>query len=109
MSRFPFPLLPSCSQGFFSFVNVVGAIMALSYVSATNLSVLQPSIPVFTMLLSVMFRMEGLNVYKILGIAASVGGALCVKLLGENSGGISAKDQKSLMIGNIIIIVQVTR
>lgn len=87
MFRFPFSLLPSCSQGFFSFVNVVGAIMALSYVSATNLSVLQPSIPVFTMLLSVMFRMEGLNVYKILGIAASVGGGAVREIIRRELGG----------------------
>jgi drug/metabolite transporter (DMT)-like permease len=55
------------SQGLFSFGNVVGSVVALTFVSPTNLSVMQPAIPVFTMLLSVLFRMENLTVMKVLG------------------------------------------
>ncbi len=40
---------------------------SLTLISATNFAVLQPSIPVFTMLLSVVFRMERLTPLKVRG------------------------------------------
>lgn len=52
-------------QGLFSAGNVLGAVQSLTLISATNFAVLQPSIPVFTMLLSVLFRMERLTWLKV--------------------------------------------
>lgn len=55
---------PNDIQGLFSAGNVLGAVQSLTLISATNFAVLQPSIPVFTMLLSVLFRMERLTPLK---------------------------------------------
>ncbi len=67
-------------MGLFSAGNVLGAVQSLTLISATNFAVLQPSIPVFTMLLSVVFRMEKLTALKGLGLLAAVAGAVVVEV-----------------------------
>jgi len=95
-------------QGVFSFGNVVGVVEALTLVSATNVAVMQPAIPVFTMMLSVLFRMETLTPLKGFGLAMAVAGAITIEVVkpGGKTGGHSASE---LVLGNIIIVLQVRK
>jgi drug/metabolite transporter (DMT)-like permease len=90
--------------GFFSFVNVVGTILALQYISAVRYSVMQPIIPVIATMISVMKGLEILTVYKALGICCAVGGAMLVELWHSgNEGGNS-----NIALGTALVCVQVT-
>lgn len=76
-------------MGLFSAGNVLGAVQALTLITATNFAVLQPSIPVFTMMLSVLFRMEKMTCLKSLGLLAAVAGAVVVEVVRPDTGNFS--------------------
>lgn len=90
----------------FSFGNVVGVVEALTKVSATNLAVMQPAIPVFTMMLSVIFRMETLTPFKALGLAMAVAGAVTIEVV-KPGGHMGDRNPNDLVLGNVIIVLQV--
>ncbi|EWM25961.1 nodulin 21 -like transporter family protein [Nannochloropsis gaditana] len=102
--------------GLFSAGNVLGAVQALTLITPTNFSVLQPSIPVFTMLLSVLFRMERLTPLKALGLLAAVAGAVVVEVVhpagisgqegGESEGGDGSSSRADFISGNVIVLLQ---
>lgn len=89
---------------------------ALTLITPTNFSVLQPSIPVFTMLLSVLFRMERLTPLKALGLLAAVAGAVVVEVVhpagisgqegGESEGGDGSSSRADFISGNVIVLLQ---
>lgn len=84
--------------GFCSFVNVVGCILALSYIPATRLAVMQPSIPVIATVISVVIGMERLNTYKFFGIISAVVGAVLMEIM-STSGDISSPENTKILIG----------
>ncbi|MCZ7584658.1 MAG: DMT family transporter [Deltaproteobacteria bacterium] len=58
------------------FINQVLFITGLSYTTATNAAILMPAIPVFTAAVAATFRVERMTIFKALGVAFAVGGAL---------------------------------
>jgi len=94
-------------MGLFSAGNVLGAVQSLTLISPTNFSILQPSIPVFTMLLSVLFRMERLTPLKTLGLLAAVAGAVVVEVVHSPAPATAEKtSQADFISGNIIVLLQ---
>ena len=71
-----FLLLGACS-----FANVVGSVVALKFISATNYALLQPAVPVFAAAAAVALRLEPPNILKLLGVLLSVAGAIVVTVL----------------------------
>lgn len=92
--------------GFCSFVNVVGSVFALDYISPTKYALFQPTIPCIATLLSITLGLEKITVLKVLGILLAFSGALIVTLWDPN-GNINAND-KNPTLGLILVIVQVT-
>lgn len=88
--------------GFFSFVNVVGAMLALKYISASRFAIFQPSIPCIATFISIMLGMEQITVMKVLGIALAVGGAVIAEAFSSSS-----DDESNVMLGTIIVTCQV--
>lgn len=89
--------------GFFSFVNVVGAMLALKYISATRFAIFQPSIPCIATFISILVGMEKLTVLKAAGIAVAVGGAVITELWHDSSD----DDEADVTLGTIIVSCQV--
>jgi drug/metabolite transporter (DMT)-like permease len=90
--------------GFFSFVNVVGAMLALKYISATRFAIFQPSIPCIATTISILVGLERITVLKVVGIALAVGGAVITELWHEGS---SDDDEEDITLGTIIVSCQV--
>lgn len=90
--------------GFFSFVNVVGAMLALKYISATRFSIFQPSIPCVATFISIMVGLEKFTFMKAGGIALAVGGAVITELWHDSS---SDDDEEDVTLGTIIVTCQV--
>lgn len=65
--------------GFASFVNVVGTILALQYISASRYALFQPSIPCIASVISIALRFEAFTSLKAAGIACAVAGAVLVE------------------------------
>ena len=78
-------------------MNVVGCIVALSYIPATRLAIMQPSVPIIATIISVLIRMERLNTYKIFGILSAVAGAVLMEILSSTSDTSSPEHTKVLM------------
>eukprot|EP00611_Tribonema_gayanum_P029507 TRINITY_DN7914_c0_g1_i4.p1 TRINITY_DN7914_c0_g1~~TRINITY_DN7914_c0_g1_i4.p1 ORF type:complete len:408 (-),score=57.60 TRINITY_DN7914_c0_g1_i4:22-1185(-) len=83
--------------GVFSFTNVVGAILALKLTSPTMVALMQPSIPVFAMILSYIYGIERMSKLKAFGVILAVSGALWVEwssiaASGNSQGGDAAAD-----------------
>lgn len=89
--------------GFCSFCNVVGALFALDYMSATNFAILQPFIPVTTTVISYLVKYERLNMYKVWGIIVAVTGAVLIIVLG-NADNDDEEENKNTVIGIIITL-----
>ena len=94
--------------GFCSFVNVVGCILALMYITSTRFAVMQPSVPVIAAMISVVIGMEKLNIYKGLGMMTAVTGAFIVEL---GSGGAGAEasaapENTNLFLGTAFTVAQ---
>lgn len=84
-----------------SFTNVVGTVVALTLISSDIYSMYQPTIPVFTTALALVFGYEKHpNVAIMLGIACSVGGAVLVEVLQSEGGGTGS------LFGNLLVIGQ---
>eukprot|EP00602_Paraphysomonas_sp_CaronLab_P000205 CAMPEP_0185031090 /NCGR_PEP_ID=MMETSP1103-20130426/18360_1 /TAXON_ID=36769 /ORGANISM="Paraphysomonas bandaiensis, Strain Caron Lab Isolate" /LENGTH=330 /DNA_ID=CAMNT_0027566477 /DNA_START=260 /DNA_END=1252 /DNA_ORIENTATION=- len=92
--------------GFCSFINVVGTILALQYISAVRYSVMQPIIPVIATLISVGIRLEHLTPIKSVGILCAVGGAILVETW--HSGDSDDDDSSNVVLGTVLVCIQVT-
>jgi len=92
------------ATGFFSFINVVGALVALSFVSADRFAVLQPTIPVWATLLSICVGIEPLRLLKLGAVLLAVVGAIVVEVGPEDSDqGMSAFDE---YFGTLVTVAQ---
>jgi drug/metabolite transporter (DMT)-like permease len=89
--------------GFCSFVNVVGTMFTLQYLSATTYAIMQPAIPVFATIVSYACGLEALNLLKCFGIALAVGGAVLIEAWGSDS---SSEDSKNLTLGMVLVVCQ---
>jgi len=92
--------------GFCSFVNVVGSVFALDYISPTKYALFQPTIPCIATLLSITLRLEKITILKLLGIALAFAGAVIVTLW-DPDGNLNANDSNPTL-GLILVICQVT-
>jgi drug/metabolite transporter (DMT)-like permease len=99
--------------GFCSFVNVVGAMLALKYVTASRFAIFQPSIPCIATVISIFLGMEQITILKCAGIMLAVGGAILSEAWDSNKGSESSStdDEKSkssnVIIGTTIVAAQV--
>ena len=89
--------------GLCSFVNVVGTVIALGYISPTKYSIMQPSVPVWGSLISAALGYERLTPTKSAGIALAVSGAVLMKMW---SAGSEVEDDSKVMIGTLIVLTQ---
>lgn len=92
--------------GFCSFINVVGTVLALEFLSATRYAMMQPTIPVISTCMSVALGLETLNIFKAFGIVLAVSGALLVELW--STGSSDDDGDSNVTLGSIIVAVQVT-
>ncbi|CAM9560383.1 unnamed protein product, partial [Ectocarpus fasciculatus] len=89
--------------GVCSFINVVGTVIALGYISPTKYSVMQPSVPVWGSLISAALGYERLTTMKSMGIALAVSGAVLMKMW---STGAEVEDDSKVMIGTLLVLTQ---
>ena len=92
--------------GFFSFVNVVGAMLALNYISATRFAIFQPCIPCIATIISIFIGLEPFSFTKAIGICCAVGGAITTEAWKEGSSNDDGEDNVTL--GSIIVALQIT-
>eukprot|EP00953_Heterococcus_sp_UTEX-ZZ885_P010458 6109-Heterococcus_DN1.PRE.2 len=115
MDRKHFPRL--LLLGFCSFVNVVGAILAIKLLSPTAVALMQPSIPVFAMIISFLCGEEGMSRLKACGVLTAVSGAVWVQYntvrtqAPDNSATQDSADQDggsntTAIIGGLILVAQ---
>mmetsp|Transcript_15410 Transcript_15410/g.46464 ORF Transcript_15410/g.46464 Transcript_15410/m.46464 type:complete len:404 (-) Transcript_15410:1079-2290(-) len=92
------------AAGFFSFCNVMGSVVALDLITPDRFAVLQPTIPVWTMLISVIVGLEPLRWLKVGAIALAVAGAVVVEVgPGDDGGSANTADQT---LGTLVTICQ---
>jgi drug/metabolite transporter (DMT)-like permease len=89
--------------GFCSFVNVVGTVMALQYISAVQYAMMQPVIPVVATILSVFLKLENLTIIKSFGICCAVGGAILTEAWAKHSD----QEGKNVILGTALVCAQV--
>jgi drug/metabolite transporter (DMT)-like permease len=81
------------------FVNQVLFIIGLQHTTATNAGILMPSIPVFTVALAALFRVERIRPWQAVGIAIAVAGA--VYMLNP----LNFSLEKGKVLGNVLILI----
>jgi len=92
--------------GLCSFCNVVGFVVALYFTSAANAGAMQPSIPIYAMLLSVAIGAEKATLRKVLGGVVTVGGALLLILEEIRANPDNSADTPNVPLGNVILVGQ---
>lgn len=92
--------------GFCSFLNVVGAILSMQYISATRFALFQPSIPCIATCISVLAGFEKLTVSKAIGVSLAVGGAVLIEAWKTDSE--KSAPESNVTLGTIIVSIQVT-
>lgn len=80
------------------FANQLLFMIGLSYTTASNAAILMPSIPVFALALSVLFRIQRPTRARVLGVLSAVGGAV---VLLDPTGFTLADDT---ILGNLLIL-----
>ena len=88
--------------GFASFCNVVGSVVALRLLSSDVYSMYQPTIPVFTTALALLFGYERPNAYIFAGIFLSVLGAFLVQYFAERT----EDDTRNTSLGHLLVLGQ---
>mmetsp|Transcript_14963 Transcript_14963/g.26903 ORF Transcript_14963/g.26903 Transcript_14963/m.26903 type:complete len:386 (+) Transcript_14963:121-1278(+) len=89
-------------MGSMSFVNVVFSAVALDMVSAPNVAMLQPVVPVFALMISIVLKIEILTWVKALGMVVSVSGALLLVFWTTEDSG----ESRQILLGNILLVCQ---
>lgn len=90
--------------GVCSFVNVVGAMLSLKYISATRFAIFQPSIPCIATVISILVGLEKFTWIKAVGILLAVGGAILTEVWQEGG---SNEEEANVTLGTIIVSCQV--
>ena len=89
------------ATGLMSFGTVVGTVVALNYIPSDVFSMMQPSIPVFTTAIALIFGYERHpNSYIFVGITASVTGAVLVEVFDASS------TMGGSLLGYIVVVGQ---
>jgi drug/metabolite transporter (DMT)-like permease len=103
-------LLQFFGLGIGIFMNVVGTIFALNYISATRYALFQPTIPCIAALISVLVGIERLTLVKTIGILLAVGGAFAIVAWPKSSGdgGESGDTEKNVTVGILLTAAQCT-
>lgn len=91
--------------GFLSFVNVVGTILSLQYISPARYSLMQPLIPCIATFVSIIIKIEIFTLIKLVGILIAVAGALTVELWNEAP---STAAESNVSLGTSIVACQIT-
>lgn len=91
--------------GFCSFINVVGTIVALQYISPSRYAMMQPAIPCFATLISILVGLEGFTMVKAAGILAAVTGAVIIEVWKTGNQETSSQDN-NITIGMILVLLQ---
>lgn len=65
--------------GFCCFVNVVGTVVSLEYVTPDKYAILQPAIPVIATVISCCVKLENFTALKVLGISIASFGAILIE------------------------------
>lgn len=86
-----------------SFVNVVGAMLSLNYISATRFAIFQPSIPCIATCISIFIGLESFTWIKATGITLAVGGAVMAEAWNDST----SSDEKNVYLGTAIVSLQV--
>jgi len=73
-------------MGFLMFASVAGFIIGLSMVTSFNAAILQPTQPIFALLIAWMFRLETMSRLKLLSIATACYGAILTVWISTLSG-----------------------
>jgi len=73
-------------MGFLMFASVAGFIIGLSMVTSFNAAILQPTQPIFALLIAWMFRLETMSRLKLLSIATACSGAILTVWISTLSG-----------------------
>lgn len=91
--------------GLFSFVNVVGTVIALGYISATRYALFQPSIPCVAAFVSIVIGIERFTWLKACGILISVSGSVLINVW--QSGGVTnSAVESNVTLGSAITAIQ---
>lgn len=91
--------------GFCSFLNVVGTVLALQYISPTKYSMMQPTIAVIASIISFTIGIENISGYQALGIILAVSGAITVECW---TGDTDESDLGRTLLGGMLVTAQVT-
>ena len=96
------------AMGVCCFGNVIGTIVALSYISPFNQAILQPAIPVWTTIISLVLGLEKPTLCKGTGIAFSVSGAILLEYFTSlhNEDEDNSVSKKDLIFGNTTLVLQ---
>jgi drug/metabolite transporter (DMT)-like permease len=86
-----------------SFVNVVGAIIVLTLISATRYALFQPIIPCVATVISIAVGVESLTMIKGIGILIAVGGAVVIEAWKTSNG--TSEHEANPVLGSLLMIV----
>lgn len=94
--------------GFCSFLNIVGAITSLNYISPSRFAIFQPLTPCIATVLSVCLKKESFSVLKGFGIILAVGGAITVEVWHSNSSqtDTTTSQESNVPLGSAIVFIQ---
>ena len=92
--------------GLMLFGTNLGYIVGVKLLGATPAAIWQSSLPIFTMLISVLVGYEKLSVLKVVGVLSAVAGCAFLTLFDPASGG-SSGAKPAQVTGNLIFLVQV--
>jgi drug/metabolite transporter (DMT)-like permease len=88
-----------------SFVNVVGAMLALDFISPARFAIFQPMIPCIASVISILVGLENFSLLKAIGIAIAVSGAVIVEVFGKAASGRDV--EKDVPLGTALVTVQI--
>mmetsp|Transcript_738 Transcript_738/g.747 ORF Transcript_738/g.747 Transcript_738/m.747 type:complete len:334 (+) Transcript_738:240-1241(+) len=87
--------------GVCSFLNIVGTILALQYISPSRYSLLQPLNPIIASSLSIIMGIEKLTLEKLIGAVIAVAGAYIVEIFSNRQA-----YEKDVTLGMVLTVIQ---
>jgi drug/metabolite transporter (DMT)-like permease len=91
--------------GFCMFLSQLLYIMGIELSGVMMASCIQPSVPVFTVLIGILLRLESSHPKKILGIFMAVGGAIAMVAGSVAGDGPASENPQAMYLGNFCILV----
>jgi len=87
--------------GFCSFATMVGALTGIQLSSPSRFSIMQPIIPIIACLISVLCKLEVLNIFKTLGVVSGVVGGVLMTVFSKRN-----LSEKNATVGTLLILFQ---